>query len=130
VGVEQLRRGAEQGAAGGEPGRVDQAVDAAERGDRGRDRGLRLRDVSDVWRHEQRVRSTFGEFGEEGLARPALPTGDRNHRALTGDRPGNACAEAPRAAADEHDAVPEQGHGIARPGPDSPDADPPGAGWV
>jgi hypothetical protein len=45
VRVEQLRRGVEQRAPARQPGRVDQAVDPAERGDRGRRAGLRRPDV-------------------------------------------------------------------------------------
>ena len=75
VGVEQLGSGVDQRAPGGEPGRVDQAVDPAELRDGPRDRRLGLGDVAHVGLHEQRRDALLGELGHELLT--GLRGGDR-----------------------------------------------------
>jgi hypothetical protein len=62
--------------------------------------------------HEQRLGPGCGELGHECLAWLAPPAGDRDQRALAGRCPRDAGAQALRAAADQHNPVPEQVHAV------------------
>ena len=110
VRVEQLGRGVQQRAARGQPGRVDQAVHPAVRGQHRGHRGQRLRRVRDVGADEGGRRAGPGQLGDQRLAALAAPAGHRHRRALPDRGPRHARADALGAAADQHDLAVEEGH--------------------
>ena len=75
--VEQLGSGVQEGAAGGQPGRVHQPVDPAVDADRRLDRGPGLARVADVGLHERGVRAVGAQVRGDLAAGRGVAAGRR-----------------------------------------------------
>ena len=103
MGVEQLRGGVEQGAAGGDPGGVAQAVDATELLHRAGHRPGGLLRVGHIRLHKPHVAAECFEFGGEPLAGVQPAPGDHHLGTLARRGAGGRPADTLRAAVDQHD---------------------------
>ncbi len=106
--VEQLGRGVEQRAAGGQARRVHQAVDPAVGGDHRGGAGLRLRDVGDIGADEHRPGTTRPEVRRQGLTWLGPAPGDRHRRALGGGGADDGRPDPLRTATDQDNLAVEQ----------------------
>ena len=99
--VEQLRGGVQHGAAGGQPGRVDQAVDPAVPLDGRRDGGLAWDTSPMSVRTKTASAPAFCSSADDLLAVLGVAPGEHQGGALPGGGPGDPGAEALGAAADQ-----------------------------
>ncbi|HMH91879.1 MAG TPA: hypothetical protein VK586_12455 [Streptosporangiaceae bacterium] len=112
--VEELGRGVEQRAAGGQARRVHQAVDPAVGGDHCGGAGLRLHDVGDVGADEHRSGAACPEGRRQRLAGLRSASGDRHRRALGGGGAGDGRPDFLSTATDQDDLAVEQClHGLS-----------------
>ena len=108
--VEQLGRGVEQRAAGGQARRVHQAVDPAVGADHRGDAGLRLRNVGNISADKHCVGTTRPEARRQRLTWPGPAPGDRHRRALGGGGAGDGRPDPLRTAADQDHFAAEKRH--------------------